>query len=510
MVTITDGNGQEILQTITLEDADPIVIDSNITPEVGGMDGAINTTVTGGQAPYQYEWAPSGLPATADQMNLTAGLYIVTVTDANDCSEIQSFVVDDNVRPLTIDESLTVINMLDCFGDDDGSINITVDGGVQPYSFLWSDGQVTEDAIGLGAGTYTVTITDGNNDVFTSISYVITEPAQLIVSVINREAPNAGSTDGRATASVTGGTPPYSYLWASGETTQTAVMLVDIPQLLTVTDAFGCVQTEQFTLAGEVTSLSVNVAELGDVECNGDATGFINLDVFGGVAPYTYLWSTGDETPNVGNLLPGFYSVTVSDSQASADIEMLFDIEIREPEVLDIIFEVTPPSTAQSADGAALAIVTGGILPYTYQWNNPSPNGGHREPLCENLVENTYFLVVSDGNGCTAVDSVNVVNDNQALAECLETRHIITPYEDDGLNDSFLIQCAPGTINTLEIFNRFGQQVFFMDNYDNTWEGTDRRGELLPPGGYFYVFILEDPSSGDSVPFQGHITILEQ
>jgi len=508
MVTITDGNGQEIMQTITLEDADPIVIDSDITPEVAGMDGAINTTVTGGQAPYQYVWAPSGLPATADQMNLTAGLYIVTVTDANDCSEIQSFVVPDETRDLEIESF--VLNQLDCFGDMDGSINITVDGGVQPYSFQWSDGQVTEDAIGLGAGTYSVTVTDGNGDEVIGMDYVITEPAQLIVSVINREAPNAGSNDGRATASVTGGTPPYSYLWASGETTQTAVMLVDIPQLLTVTDAFGCVQTEQFVLEDEAGPLSVMVAELGDVECNGDATGFINLDVFGGVAPYTYLWSTGDETPSVGNLLPGFYSVTVSDSQASADIEMLIDIEIREPEALDITFQVTPPSTAQSADGAALAIVTGGTEPYTYQWNNPSPNGGHREPLCEDLEEGTYFLVVQDALGCTAVDSVNVFNDNQALSECLETRHIITPYEDDGLNDSFLIQCAPGTINTLEIFNRFGQQVFFMDNYDNTWEGTDRRGELLPPGGYFYVFILEDPSSGDSVPFQGHITILEQ
>jgi len=73
-----------------------------------------------------------------------------------------------------------------------------------------------------------------------------------------------------------------------------------------------------------------------------------------------------------------------------------------------------------------------------------------------------------------------------------------------------LIQCAPGSINTLEIYNRWGQLVFLADNYDNTWEGTNRRGQALPAGGYFYIFILEDPNTGESIPFNGHITILRE
>ena len=94
------------------------------------------------------------------------------------------------------------------------------------------------------------------------------------------------------------------------------------------------------------------------------------------------------------------------------------------------------------------------------------------------------------------------------------TRNIITPNDGgnggDGLNDTFIIQCAPGTINTLEIYNRFGQVVFLMDNYDNSWAGTDRRGNDLPAGGYFYVFLLEDTVTGETIPFEGHITILRQ
>ena len=93
--------------------------------------------------------------------------------------------------------------------------------------------------------------------------------------------------------------------------------------------------------------------------------------------------------------------------------------------------------------------------------------------------------------------------------DCNMTRNIITP-DQDGKNDSFIIQCAPGTINELEIYNRFGQLIFLAENYDNTWEGTDRRGRELPAGGYFYVFLLEDPVTGETIPYQGHITILRE
>ena len=505
IVTITDGNGQAITQSITLTDIPPIEISEVITPEVSGMDGAINTTVVGGQAPYDYNWAPSTLPATADQENLTAGLYIVTVTDANDCTSIKSFIVPDNILPLTFDGNV-VFNQLDCFGDTDGSINITINGGVLPYSFTWSDSQnqVTEDAIGLAAGSYNVTIVDADGTEIISPLYEITQPDELLVDIANLEFPDAGMANGRASAFPSGGTPPYMYMWESGEISQNAANLVEGVQNVTVTDANGCVVMKSFFDEGVPLSSSPDVL---DISCNGDASGMICVQTAGGVSPFEYIWSTGETTECISRLLAGTYSYTCTDARGTVFESEI--IELTEPDPLDITFEITAPTTSESLDGGAIAIVTGGTAPYTYQWSNPD-NGGCNTANCEPLVEGVYFVVVQDANECILVDSVGVFSNDQSLDECLETRNIITPAEDDGKNDSFLIQCAPGTQNTIEIFNRFGQQVFFMENYDNSWEGTDRRGNLLPAGGYFYVFIIENPNTGESVPYQGHITILRQ
>lgn len=508
-VTVTDASGQEeTSENIELEDADPIVIDEEITPETMGMDGAINTTVTGGQAPYSYTWSPSGLPSTPDQDNLRAGLYIVTVTDANGCEEIDSFVVPNEIGPLTCDPSLAVINQIDCFGDMDGSINITVSGGELPYSFQWDDNQsqTTEDAIGLGQGTYNVTVTDGAGNQTICGPFVITDLDPISAEVRILGFPNDGNDDGRAEIiNVEGGTAPYIYEWESGETTLEASMLSEGLQNVTLTDANGCELILDFDLTEDLVPTSIGISGSNRVTCNGDADGFLCVEIFGGAAPHDILWSTGETTECISGLLPGEYCVTVSNVQTIVPVTECMTIS--EPDPLNIEFVVVEPTGPLSEDGSAEAIVTGGTPPYTYQWNNPQ-GGGCNTPLCEGLVSNTYFVVVQDANECILVDSVAVRN--QFGGECLETRNIITPGEADGKNDTFLIQCAPGSVNTLEIYNRFGQLVFLADNYDNTWAGTDRRGNLLPAGGYYYVFLLEDAATGETVPFQGHITILRQ
>ena len=510
ILTITDANGQPLEVPIVLLDLDPIVIDEVVTPEIMGNDGTINTTVTGGQPPYSYNWSPSSLPSTPDQANLTAGLYIVTVTDANGCEEIDSFVIEDQIAPLSCNPSNTVINQIDCNGDMDGSINISITGGRLPYSYQWDDNQsqTTEDAIGLGAGTYTVTVTDSEGTETICGPYTIDDQPAIDAGVSVITFPNAGNADGAARVDVVGGLPPYSYEWESGEVTQIASMLSAGPQNVTISDANGCEFILEFDFTEDIQPLSADISDMEDIACNGDATGFACVEAFGGVAPYEIIWSTGEMTFCINNLLPGEYSYTVTDSGTGMSIqEQTGSVIITEPEALNIEFVVEDPSGMLTADGKAEAIVTGGVAPYTFQWSNPDGTG-HNTALCEDLLAGTYFVVVQDANECILVDSVSL--SNQFGGECLETRNIITPGEADGKNDTFLIQCAPGSINTLEIYNRFGQLVFITDNYDNTWAGTDRRGNLLPAGGYFYVFLLEDANTGETVPFQGHITILRQ
>ena len=505
ILTISDANGQEIMRTILLEDLDPIVIMAELMHETNGNDGAINTTVTGGEAPYSYDWAPSTLPDTPDQENLSAGLYIVTVTDANSCIVIESFVIDNNVGPLTIENNVSIIQ-IDCFGDTNGSIDISVSGGVMPYTFIWSDSgaQNTEDAIGLGAGSYTVIITDAVGDQVTGGPYTINMPSEITRTFPTFTNATPGECDGVVEIVVEGGQAPYDYMWSSGEDLSIAQLLCEGVQNVTVIDALGCVKIFEFDLNNQNISMPQGIPTIEDVDCNGNATGSISLEVFNGIAPYTYEWSTSATTPNIGGLIRGFYTVTITDEQGTSTVEGPF--EVSEPEELVINFNVTPESGMLTGDGSAQAIVSGGIPPYTYQWNNPD-GGGCNTFNCENLTAGTYFVVVQDANECILVDSVVIAN--TFGGECMETRNIITP-DQDGKNDSFLIQCAPNSINTLEIYNRWGQLVFLADNYDNSWEGTNRKGQALPAGGYFYVFILEDAVTGESIPFQGHITILRE
>jgi|GEM_PF-1349399 len=501
---VVDANGTEASQTIELVDLPAIVINAVLTPELTGMDGAINTTVTGGQAPYAYNWAPSTLPATPDQENLSAGLYIVTVTDANGCEEIESFVIDNEIQPLVIEET-PVISQIDCFGDTNGSIDITVTGGVMPYNFAWSDGQDTEDAIGLGAGSYTVTVTDANGDQDISGPHVIDAPTQITADtpITTSNASSDIACDAvMDLENIIGGQAPYEILWASGETTATASQICTGLQGVTITDALGCSEVIEFTPGTDVLiNLSVVAADVSDVDCSGDATGSITPAIVGGFAPYNFEWSTGDTTPNIGNLLPGVYSLTVTDEAGTIIIENFI---IEEPDPITTTFETTPESAPGQGDGSATVFVEGGVAPYIYQWNNP---GSCNTAQCTNLEAGTVFVVIQDAAGCIKVDST-VVGGVPDI-DCNMTRNIITP-DQDGKNDSFIIQCAPGTINELEIYNRFGQLIFLAENYDNTWEGTDRRGRELPAGGYFYVFLLEDPVTGETIPYQGHITILRE
>ncbi len=506
ILSITDANGQEEDVTIDLEDLAAIIIDADLMHETAGNDGAINTTVTGGMAPYSYEWSPSNLPSTPDQENLSAGLHIVTVTDANECTAIASFVILNNIGPLTISETVN-ITQIQCFGDENGSIDITVTGGVMPYTFNWSDAQNTEDAIGLGAGTYSVTVTDANGTTQVGGTYELDAPSEIIAEINKRSNASDDMTcDGIAEVEqLSGGQAPYTFLWSSSEeNTNPAVALCDGPQSVIITDALGCSLVKEFILEiGELVALSA-VTTADNVDCNGDATGAIIGQGLGGFAPYTYRWSTGDETQNIGGLLAGTYFLTVTDEEGTEFVTP--PIVISEPNALNVDFTVVPESGMLTGDGCATAMPSGGTAPYTYQWNNPGGGGCNTAECCD-LTAGTYFVVVKDAKECFAVDSVVV--SNQFGGECMETRNIITP-DKDGKNDSFLIQCAPGSINTLEIYNRWGQLVFLADNYDNTWEGTNRKGQDLPAGGYFYVFILEDASTGESVPFKGHITILRE
>ena len=208
----------------------------------GYNDGSIIVTVSSGTPPFQYSLGGGLSQTNGTFLGLTAGTYSVDVTDANGCMIFQTVVINEP-NPLFVNAFLTDIS---CFGYCDGSAFSMPSGGTPPYSYLWSNGNITDNISGLCAGVNTVNITDANNCVNTE-TVVIIDPRVLSISVTSNDETSA-LNDGSATASVLGGTPAYTYTWSNGGTTNPQVNLAPGLYTVDVTDANGCEISDSTTV----------------------------------------------------------------------------------------------------------------------------------------------------------------------------------------------------------------------------------------------------------------------
>lgn len=213
-----------------------------------GASGGININVTGGNPPYSYAW--NGGAATRNRDVIPAGTYTLTVTDSKGCTKSSVSVVTGPNVPFTASNTKADIT---CYGLTNGSANVTTSGGQSPYSYLWNGGVTTQNRSGLSAGSYAVTVTDVNGCSATSL-LTISQPA-LLTTQLQSVSPSCppGSTspldaNGSITLTVNGGTPPYTYLWNSGATTQNRTNLSAGTYTVTVTDAQGCQISKSATL----------------------------------------------------------------------------------------------------------------------------------------------------------------------------------------------------------------------------------------------------------------------
>ena len=194
-VTITIDPGATIGAT-----ASPTNISCN-----GASDGSIEVTVTGGSGNYNYDWSDASLNGTEDPSGLAANTYTVTITDnVSGCIVISTATITE---PAEITATLTGTNPT-CNGFTNGSIDLAVSGGTPAYTYAWNTLATTEDLTGVGAGMYTVTVTDASGCTNT-FSTQLTEPAALVVTGVVTPETGAGLNDGTITLTITGGTMPY-------------------------------------------------------------------------------------------------------------------------------------------------------------------------------------------------------------------------------------------------------------------------------------------------------------
>ncbi|UUV21341.1 choice-of-anchor L domain-containing protein [Paenimyroides aestuarii] len=358
----------------------------------GESNGSATVSGNGGLAPYSYLWSNNA--TTAAISGLSAGTYSVVITDANGCFGTETVVIS---QPTALTNVVNVKN-LSCNNANDGTIEVIPSGGTLPYTYTWSHNTATTPKVtGLSAGTYTVTVKDAYNCIKTE-NITITEPNALSASITSKNVGCFATATGEAAITVIGGTEPYTYLWSNGGNTANISNISKGNYTVLVTDANGCSLTKAVTIT-EPNVLKVATTQT-KAGCNGSLTNSVIAMPTGGTQPYTYSWSNGATTSTVDDLVPGNYTLTVSDANGCTVTESVTVV----PNVgLSLNFSKKNVSCNGLADGNITATIVGGRAPYTYNWSN-----GATTASISNLSAGTYSLTITDDYGCTFSESVTI------------------------------------------------------------------------------------------------------
>ena len=342
----------------------------------------------------------------------SAGTVTYTVTPQNGGCPGADFKIVVEVRPLLIPNA--VVKNISCFGEIDGSITTNVEGGIPPYTVLWTgpNGFTTGNASlsGLPQGDYTLKITDSGNSLPFIKTYTIIEPGEIkLSSDVNKNVSCFGAANGEIAISVTGGTGAYTYAWTKDNvayaTSQDISNLSPGDYVVTVSDVNNCgPKTLSFTIT-EPKPLKIDLISKADVLCFGDSTGAISVAVDGGtkieftpgVYDYKYAW-TGPKgfmstSQNLEHLFAGAYNLKVTDKQGC---ELTFSVTVTQQSEI-IIKATASPITCYGANNASIQLdISGGVAPYQTLWNNLASG----ESL-DNLAAGDYVVTVIDALSCS-------------------------------------------------------------------------------------------------------------
>jgi gliding motility-associated-like protein len=402
---ITDANGCSFDTTFffNVQPIQPNLLFSG-TSCFGECDGTAGVAPSGGTGNLTITWTPAPPigQGTPNVSGLCAGNYTVTIADANGCDTTVAFVIDEP-PPILIDASSTDAT---CSGTCDGTATVSASGAVGPFSFVWNpapgSGQGTGVVSGLCEGLYTVLVTDLASGCDTLVTIEIEAPGALDLQPTVNDATCSDACDGSIQVVVSGGTPPYGFVWSPvppvGQGTASISGLCAGPWQLTLTDAAGCDTTVVYDV-GAPPPIDASLS-FTDVSCAGECDGTAEVNVSGGTPGYTFLWSpapaVGQGTANVSGLCAGPYSVLVTDLNG-CDTTVVF--EILEPLPLEAIPTQTDLSCGSVCDGTASVAVSGGVPAYTYLWS-PAPGAGQGTANASGLCAGNYSVLITDANGC--------------------------------------------------------------------------------------------------------------
>ena len=402
----------------------------------GENTGSVSVTAAGGVSPYTYRLDTGPFQDNGSFGSLSAGDYIITVRDANNCErQIQVEIT----QPEAALSRTVIVTDVACYGDSTGSVDLSVTGGTLPYTFLWSNEAETEDISGVPAGSYSVTVSDSTGCTIHA-SASVEQPAEALTGniVSLTHVSEHGESNGSITISGSGGRPPYSYSLDEGEFQPSGTFgsLSAGSYSIRVMDASSCIFIIPFVI-NQPDPLIISISGQTNVACFGENTGSVSVTATGGVSPYTYRLDTGpfQDNGSFGSLSAVDYIITVRDAN---NCERQIQVEITQPEAaLSGTVIATDVACYGDSTGSVDLSVTGGTLPYTFLWSNEAET----EDI-SGVPAGSYSVTISDLNGCTINASASVEQPAEALTGNVES--VTNVLEHGGSNGSITVSGSGG------------------------------------------------------------------
>ena len=447
--TITDGNSCVYTNSLTI--TEPNELSSTITPtdltSCLISNGTIDLSVSGGTSPYYYLW--NNNDTTEDLSNLSAGNYSVTITDENGCSTTNNTTVNQPSNGLAISLISPTYNgyEISCYGGSNGSITTTAVGGLGNLSFVWSNGDSTQNLSNLTAGSYSVTMTDSIGcSLFDNIT--LNEPSEITSNYSTTDVHCNGDSSGSATVVFSGGVTDYLLSWSGfnyplPNGLNTFITPVGVPAGIypySVTDINGCMHFDTITINQPNTiTASYVVSDYNgyNVSCYGGNDASIEMQWSGGTSPYLN-WFNGIATTDTiqNNLSANTYTDSIVDANGCSYSQT---ITINEPAALSLSLGTTNLSCYNSCDGMINTQISGGVSTYTYLWND-----GTSLDSITNVCSGNYNVIVTDANGCTISDSSIVTQPTEII---INTDSIFDANVYNGNDGEIYITASGGMLN---------------------------------------------------------------
>ncbi|MCB0686090.1 MAG: OmpA family protein [Saprospiraceae bacterium] len=289
---------------------------------------------------------------------------------------------------------------------DDASLIVKIKGGQPPYTYQWDQGLSGDHPQNLAKGKYLVTVTDSRGQSKVAEGEV---PDTRLKLTLAQTRPHTEESRGAATATVEGGKPKFTFLWDNGEIGPQAERLEAGEHGVTVTDVNGCKTEASLTISRDAAALAANITKAGDDRCATVEEQKIQLNVTGGIEPYTIAWSDPKLQGNmVEGLKPGTYFATITDA---ANNSVQASINLPEVEVLNAVASQLRAANPDGKEGSGSVEVSGSTGRLKYQWDN-----GESKAQAENLEAGNHTVTITDQNGCTTTANVEITQETAELS----------------------------------------------------------------------------------------------